>query len=127
MASKTGRSPEVNQQLERVRDSLRDNKKTAREAFDALDTDHDGCLVHLDVVRLVRQFVPGAQVGGHSWWKRSRDIAAETCAARVAQICTRLKSGISWPGCKNSTCKARANAPSPSFFRCAACQCYLPV
>lgn len=33
--------------------------QVAREAFGALDTDNDGCLVHLDVVRLVRQFVPG--------------------------------------------------------------------
>lgn len=64
MAVKMGRSVEVNQGLERVRDVLRSNRKVAREAFDALDTDNDGCLNHLDVVRLVRQFLRGACTGG---------------------------------------------------------------
>ncbi len=59
MAVKAGRSPELNHQLERVREVLRERKKVAREAFDALDTDHDGCLHHLDVVRLLRQFIKG--------------------------------------------------------------------
>ena len=31
----------------------------AREAFDELDSDHDGCLFHMEVVRLIKRFMPG--------------------------------------------------------------------
>lgn len=57
-AAKIGRSVEVNDALERTRDALRDNRKLVREVFDELDADHDGCLHHLDVVRLAKRFVP---------------------------------------------------------------------
>ena len=31
----------------------------AREAFDELDSDHDSCLFHMEVVRLIKRFMPG--------------------------------------------------------------------
>ncbi len=34
--------------------------QTVREVWDELDTDKDGCLNHLEVIRLVRRFLPGA-------------------------------------------------------------------
>ena len=59
-AAKTGRSTEVNQVLKGVRDVLQLQRARVREAFDSLDTDRDGCLPLLDVVRLVRMLVQGA-------------------------------------------------------------------
>lgn len=29
-----------------------------QEAFDEMDSDHDGCLYHMEVVRLLRRFLP---------------------------------------------------------------------
>lgn len=34
--------------------------QTVREVWDELDTDKDGCLNHLEVIRLIRRFLPGA-------------------------------------------------------------------
>lgn len=81
MAAKLGRSLELNNALERVRDVLRDSRKLAEEAFAQLDTDHDGCLVHLDVVRLMRQLIPGKWTdGGQKGGGRDQgcDVAARS-------------------------------------------------
>ncbi|KXZ46909.1 hypothetical protein GPECTOR_39g403 [Gonium pectorale] len=57
-AAKVGRNIEVNDALDRIRDVLRENKKEVRAAFNELDGDKDDCLTHLDVLRLVRRFLP---------------------------------------------------------------------
>ncbi|EFJ46513.1 hypothetical protein VOLCADRAFT_118102 [Volvox carteri f. nagariensis] len=56
-AAKLGKSVEVNDALDRIRDTLRENKQAIKESFDELDTDKDGCLTHMEVVRLVRRFL----------------------------------------------------------------------
>jgi hypothetical protein len=49
----------VNVRLERVRELLRQRSKLVREAFDVADSDHDGCLTHLQAVGLARSFIKG--------------------------------------------------------------------
>lgn len=58
-AAKTGRSVEINDVLRNVRSALQNQRSLVKEEFDALDKDRDGCLHHLDVVRLVRLFCQG--------------------------------------------------------------------
>eukprot|EP00198_Chlamydomonas_reinhardtii_P003427 XP_001692763.1 predicted protein [Chlamydomonas reinhardtii] len=55
-AAKVGKNIEVNDALDRIREVLRDNKQV-KASFDELDGDRDGCLTHLEVVRLVRRFL----------------------------------------------------------------------
>ncbi|KAG2486785.1 hypothetical protein HYH03_014584 [Edaphochlamys debaryana] len=57
-AAKIGKHIEMNDVMDRIRDVLRDRKKDVAVAFDQLDLNKDGCLSHLEVVRLVRQFLP---------------------------------------------------------------------
>ena len=63
-AAKMGKHIEVNEMLDRIRDAIRADAKVVREAFDELDSDHDGCLSNLEVVRLVRRFLNGEGEGG---------------------------------------------------------------
>ncbi|GLC41809.1 hypothetical protein PLESTM_001241900 [Pleodorina starrii] len=56
-AAKVGKNIEMNDALDRIRDALRENKAAVKQSFDELDTDRDGCLTHLEVVRLVRRFL----------------------------------------------------------------------
>ncbi|KAG2447989.1 hypothetical protein HYH02_007017 [Chlamydomonas schloesseri] len=56
-AAKVGKNIEVNDALDRIREVLRENKQEVRASFDELDSDKDGCLSHLEVVRLVRRFL----------------------------------------------------------------------
>lgn len=35
-----------------------DHLQMVQEAFDEMDSDHDGCLYHMEVVRLLRRFLP---------------------------------------------------------------------
>ncbi|KAG2431181.1 hypothetical protein HXX76_009709 [Chlamydomonas incerta] len=56
-AAKVGKNIEVNDALDRIREVLRDNKQEVKASFDELDGDRDGCLTHLEVVRLVRRFL----------------------------------------------------------------------
>ena len=58
-AAKTGRSTEVNQVLSNVRSVLQSQRQLVKETFEGMDTDRDGCLRHLDVVRLIKMFVQG--------------------------------------------------------------------
>lgn len=67
MAAKKGRSVELNQALEHVRDTLRNSKKVVAEAWAELDADHDGCLTNIDIVRLMRRFVKGEQLCAKCW------------------------------------------------------------
>eukprot|EP00798_Chlamydomonas_sp_ICE-L_P022119 gene22119-29179_t len=57
-AAKGGKSIQVNDALERIRQTFRGNRKLMLEAFDVMDTDHDGCLLHLEVVQLTKRFLP---------------------------------------------------------------------
>ena len=72
-----GKNIDVNTTLERVRDALRDNRKVAREAFEILDTDHDGCLNHMEVLLLARKFVKGALGLRPAAWMRGLGHAAQ--------------------------------------------------
>ncbi|GLI67567.1 hypothetical protein VaNZ11_011794 [Volvox africanus] len=56
-AAKLGKNIEVNDALDRIREVLRVNKQAVKDSFDELDTDKDGCLTHMDIVRLVRPFL----------------------------------------------------------------------
>jgi hypothetical protein len=62
IAARSGRSLETNQVLGRVREALRVQRTQVQEAFDEADLDGDGRLSHLEVVRLLRHFVPGVCV-----------------------------------------------------------------
>lgn len=69
MAAKAGRSLEVNEHLERVRDVLKStSRKLIREAFDSIDQDHDACLSHLEVVRLIKMFLKGGWLALLGHW-----------------------------------------------------------
>ncbi|GIL57334.1 hypothetical protein Vafri_12599 [Volvox africanus] len=56
-AAKLGKNIEVNDALDRIREVLRVNKQAVKDSFDELDTDKDGCLTHMEIVRLVRRFL----------------------------------------------------------------------
>ncbi|KAG1672779.1 hypothetical protein FOA52_002767 [Chlamydomonas sp. UWO 241] len=57
-AAKIGKSLQVNELLERVRNCLRGNKKIVREVFDEIDADHDGTLYHMEIVRMIKRLLP---------------------------------------------------------------------
>lgn len=73
-AAKMGRSStEVHDSLQKVRAALRGGggsvppaaapggggRRAVAQVFDETDLDHDGCLTHLEVVKLVRKLLPG--------------------------------------------------------------------
>jgi hypothetical protein len=68
MAAKVGRSLQVNEHLERVRDVLRSNKKLVRVAFDEMDKAKTGTLSHVDVIQLIRTFIKGGWVAFAAGW-----------------------------------------------------------
>ncbi len=82
-AAKAGRSLEVNQVLGPVREVLQHQRAVVQAAFDEMDTDRDGRLTHLEVVRLMRKLVEGG------WRVSCVCVRACVCVCVCVRMCVR--------------------------------------